>query len=246
MSVQDDRYNQPFYTKIAMVKILAFSGSIRRDAWNRKLIQCAVNATRAAGGDVTLIDLADYPLPLYNGDLEDHDGLPNSALRLKALFKNHDALLICSPEYNSSIPPLLKNTLDWVSREWQDESGLVPYQNKVAAIMAASPGQQDATAARLFDAALAAGGTAAGPSPWGLVVGARADALVIDSRSPAQLGIVPSHRLDALVFSGGEPALREVLVAGEVVLQGGRHRDQEVIANDFAEAMRALWSDATQ
>ncbi|MHB0982569.1 MAG: NADPH-dependent FMN reductase, partial [Thiobacillus sp.] len=123
-----------------MPKILAFSGSIRRDAWNRKLIQAAVDATRAAGGNVTLIDLADYPLPLYNGDLEDRDGLPDNALRLKALFKEHDALLIASPEYNSSVPPLLKNTIDWVSREWQGESGLAPYQNKVAAILAASPG----------------------------------------------------------------------------------------------------------
>ena len=123
-----------------MPKILAFSGSIRRDSWNRKLIQAAVDATRAAGGDVTLIDLADYPLPIYNGDLEDKEGLPDNALRLKALFKEHDALLISSPEYNSSIPPLLKNTIDWVSREWQGESGLVPYQNKVAAILAASPG----------------------------------------------------------------------------------------------------------
>ena len=124
-----------------MPKILAFSGSIRRDAWNRRLIQVAVDATRAAGGDVTLIDLADYPLPLYNGDLEDKDGQPDNALHLKALFKSHDAFLIASPEYNSSIPPLLKNTIDWVSREWQGESGLVPYQNKVAAILAASPGQ---------------------------------------------------------------------------------------------------------
>ena len=123
-----------------MPKILAFSGSIRHDAWNRKLIQAAVEATRAAGGDVTLIDLADYPLPLYNGDLEARDGLPDNAQRLKALFKAHDAFLISSPEYNSSIPPLLKNTIDWVSREWQGESGLVPYQNKVAAILAASPG----------------------------------------------------------------------------------------------------------
>lgn len=124
-----------------MPKILAFSGSIRRDSWNRKLIQVGVDATRAAGGNVTLIDLTDYPLPLYNGDLEDRDGLPDNALRLKALFKDHDAFLIASPEYNSSIPPLLKNTLDWVSREWQGESGLAPYQNKIAAIMAASPGQ---------------------------------------------------------------------------------------------------------
>ena len=123
-----------------MPKILAFSGSIRRDSCNRKLIRVAVEATRAAGGDVTLIDLADYPLPLYDGDLEDRDGLPDNALRLKALFKEHDALLIASPEYNSSMPPLLKNTIDWVSREWQGESGLVPYQNKVAAILSASPG----------------------------------------------------------------------------------------------------------
>ncbi|HEX7971327.1 MAG TPA: NAD(P)H-dependent oxidoreductase [Thiobacillus sp.] len=123
-----------------MPKILAFSGSIRRDSWNRKLIRVAVDTARAAGGDVTLIDLADYALPLYDGDLEDRDGLPGNALRLKALFKEHDALLIASPEYNSSIPPLLKNTFDWVSREWEGESGLVPYQNKVAAIMGASPG----------------------------------------------------------------------------------------------------------
>jgi NAD(P)H-dependent FMN reductase len=123
-----------------MPKILAFSGSIRRDSRNRKLIQSAVDATRAAGGEVTLIDLADYPLPLMDEDLEAREGLPANALRLKALFKEHDALLIASPEYNSSIPPLLKNTLDWVSREWQGESGLVPYQNKVAAILAASPG----------------------------------------------------------------------------------------------------------
>ena len=123
-----------------MPKILAFSGSIRRDSWNGKLIRAAVDATRAAGGDVTLIDLTDYPLPLMNEDLEAREGLPANALRLKALFKEHDALLIASPEYNSSIPPLLKNTLDWVSREWQGESGLVPYQNKLAAILAATPG----------------------------------------------------------------------------------------------------------
>ncbi len=124
-----------------MPKILAFSGSIRRDSWNRKLIRSAADAAQAAGGDVTLIDLADYPLPLMDEDLETREGLPANAQRLKALFKAHDALLISSPEYNSSIPPLLKNTLDWVSREWQGESGLVPYQGKVAAIMAASPYQ---------------------------------------------------------------------------------------------------------
>ncbi len=124
-----------------MTKILAFAGSIRRDSWNRKLIRSAVDAARAAGADVTLIDLADYPLPLMDEDLEAREGLPDNAQRLKALFKDHDAFLIASPEYNSSMPPLLKNTIDWVSRAWQGESGLVPYRNKVAAILAASPGQ---------------------------------------------------------------------------------------------------------
>ncbi|MEW6416365.1 MAG: NAD(P)H-dependent oxidoreductase [Pseudomonadota bacterium] len=123
-----------------MPKILAFAGSLRRDSWNRKLIQVAAEAARVAGAEVTLIDLADYPLPLMDEDLEARDGLPANAQRLKALFKAHDALLIASPEYNSSLPPLLKNTLDWVSREWQGESGLVPYAGKVAALLAASPG----------------------------------------------------------------------------------------------------------
>ena len=124
-----------------MIKILAFAGSARRDSWNRKLIHCAVASAKKSGADVTLIDLADYGLPLYDGDLEATEGVPQNALKLKALFKSHDALLIAAPEYNSSITPLLKNTLDWISREWQGESGLVPYQRKVAAILATSPGQ---------------------------------------------------------------------------------------------------------
>lgn len=123
-----------------MPKILAFAGSSRRESWNRKLIKVAADAATAAGGDVTLLELADYPLPLYNGDLETRDGLPDTAQHLKALFKAHDAFLIASPEYNSSIPPLLKNTIDWVSREWQGESGLVPFEHKVAALLATSTG----------------------------------------------------------------------------------------------------------
>ena len=124
-----------------MPKILAFAGSARRDSWNKKLVRVAADAASKGGSEVTLIDLADYRLPLYDADLEQAEGLPDNAIRLKTLFKAHDALLIAAPEYNSSITPLLKNTLDWVSREWQGESGLAPYQNKVAAIIAASPGQ---------------------------------------------------------------------------------------------------------
>lgn len=123
-----------------MTSFLAFAGSARRDSWNKKLIRSAVASAKNAGADVTLIDLADYRLPLYDGDLEAAEGVPENALKLKALFKAHQGLLIASPEYNSSITPLLKNTLDWISREWQGESGLVPYRHKVAAIMGASPG----------------------------------------------------------------------------------------------------------
>lgn len=124
-----------------MIKILAFAGSARRDSWNKKLINHAVTSAQNAGAQVTLIELADYPLALYDGDLEAASGVPENALKLKTLFKSHDALLIAAPEYNSSVTPLLKNTLDWISREWQGESGLVPYRGKIAAIMATSPGQ---------------------------------------------------------------------------------------------------------
>jgi chromate reductase len=123
-----------------MTKILAFAGSARRDSLNKKLIRVAAESAQQFGAEVTLIDLDDYTLPLYHGDLEASEGIPEPALRLKTLFKAHDALLIASPEYNSSLSPLLKNMIDWISREWQGESGLVPFKNKVAAIMSASPG----------------------------------------------------------------------------------------------------------
>jgi chromate reductase len=116
-------------------KILAFSGSARKESLNRKFLAFAVEAVRAAGGGVTLIDLNDYELPLYHGDLEDRDGMPANAARLVALVTEHAALLVASPEYNSMFTPLLKNTLDWCSRA--DEN---PFEGKVAAVLSASPG----------------------------------------------------------------------------------------------------------
>lgn len=122
-------------------KILAFAGSTRTDSFNKKLIRVAADAARAAGAEVTLIDLRDFPMPLFDGDLEDKEGLPENARRLKELFRSHDALLISSPEYNSSITAVLKNTIDWVSRtETDDEPALVAYRGKTAALLAASPG----------------------------------------------------------------------------------------------------------
>jgi len=124
-----------------MVKILAFSGSARENSYNQKLVKIAALGASKAGAKVTVIDLADYPLPLYNADLEKEQGLPENAKRLKQLMLEHDGLLIASPEYNSAFSPLLKNTIDWMSRaETKDEAPLAAYQGKVAAIMAASPG----------------------------------------------------------------------------------------------------------
>lgn len=120
--------------------ILVFAGSARSGSLNKKLARVAVEALQAAGATATFIDLADYPLPLYDGDLEARDGLPANARKLKDLFMAHQGLFIASPENNASVSALLKNTLDWISRQDGKESGLVPYQGKVAAIAGASPG----------------------------------------------------------------------------------------------------------
>lgn len=123
-----------------MAKIIAFAGSARKDSLNKKLVALAAERARAAGAEVTLVDLADYRMPLYDGDLESESGLPESAQKLKELFKAHDGFLIACPEYNSSITPLLKNTIDWCSRAEGDEEPLAAYSGKTAALLAASPG----------------------------------------------------------------------------------------------------------
>lgn len=116
-------------------RILAFSGSARRESLNRKLLAAATEAVRAAGGAVTVVDLNEFDLPLYHGDLEEQAGLPAAAVRLVELVQAHAGLLIASPEYNSQMTPLLKNTIDWVSRAEEN-----PFTGKVAAVVAASPG----------------------------------------------------------------------------------------------------------
>ena len=117
------------------IRVLAFSASARRESLNRKLLAIAVAETRTAGAEVTLLDLNDYALPLYHGDLEDSEGLPANAGKLIELVQQHHALLIASPEYNSMFTPLLKNTLDWCTRG--DDN---PFIGKIAAVASASPG----------------------------------------------------------------------------------------------------------
>ena len=121
-------------------KILAFAGSTRVDSFNKKLVKIAAEGARTAGADVTVIDLRDFPMPLYDGDLEAKDGIPLNAIKLKKLFLENQGLLISAPEYNSSISGVLKNTIDWISRPVPGEGDLACFDKKVAALVSASPG----------------------------------------------------------------------------------------------------------
>lgn len=125
---------------MSTVKILAFAGSTRTGSYNKKLIKVAGAEARRLGAEVTVIDLRDYALPIYDGDLEDSQGLPENARKLKDLFFSHDAFLISSPEYNSSVSGVLKNALDWVSRPAPQEKPLQAFTGKVVGLLSASPG----------------------------------------------------------------------------------------------------------
>ena len=126
---------------MSTIKILAFAGSTRTGSFNKKLIKIAAEGARAAGAEVTLIDLRDFPMPLYDGDLETESGLPENAKKIKQLMIAHQGFLISSPEYNSSIPGVLKNTIDWASREeTDDEPPLVCFRGKAIGLLSASPG----------------------------------------------------------------------------------------------------------
>jgi chromate reductase, NAD(P)H dehydrogenase (quinone) len=122
------------------MKILMFSGSIRAASLNGRLITRAHEIAAELGHEATLINLGDFDLPLYDGDLEDKDGLPADALRLKQMISEVDALVISSPEYNGFFPGLLKNTLDWCSRAGGGLDGRATYEGKECIVMAASPG----------------------------------------------------------------------------------------------------------
>jgi NAD(P)H-dependent FMN reductase len=124
----------------AAPRILAFAGATRTESFNKKLIRLGAEAAREAGAEVTLIDLRDFPMPLYDGDLEAAERLPHMARELKRLMIEHDGFFLSCPEYNSSISSVLKNALDWVSRPQPDEPPRVAFRGKVAALLAASPG----------------------------------------------------------------------------------------------------------
>lgn len=126
------------------MKILVFAGSTRQQSFNRRLAQVAAGMAQSAGAQVTLLELGDLDIPMYNADLEAR-GTPPDVLRLKALLHAHPAWIICSPEYNGSYTALLKNTIDWASSPvtgdatWSD--GTRPFRGKVVGMLSASNGR---------------------------------------------------------------------------------------------------------
>lgn len=121
-------------------RILAFSGSLRADSWNQKVVTVAADAARAAGAEVTVVHLADFDLPVLNEDTHRTDGMPAGAVALKDHLCAHEGLLIASPEYNSSLTAALKNAIDWASVSREGEAPMACFRGKVAGLLAASPG----------------------------------------------------------------------------------------------------------
>ncbi len=122
-------------------KVLAIAGSASHKSVNKQLLSEATSMARALGAEVTVIDLKDYPIPFYNADEEASCGMPQKAKELRQLMIQSDAIMIASPEYNASIPALLKNVIDWASRSPDAKFSNEAFQNKKFAIMSSAPGQ---------------------------------------------------------------------------------------------------------
>ena len=122
-------------------KILVFAGSLRTGSYNARLAALATKLLALAEAEPTRISLQDFPLPFYDGDLEAKSGPPEHAVKLKHLMMQHAGVFIAAGEYNASVTPLLKNTIDWISRvRGQNEAPLAAFRNRIFALGAASPG----------------------------------------------------------------------------------------------------------
>lgn len=121
-------------------KILALAGSLREHSYNKRVLRTAISGARAAGAEVTEIDLRDYPMPLYNPDEHGENGFDENALKFQQILSEHDGILLASPEYNGSLPGGLKNAVDWASRKSERFGQIEVFKGKTAAIMTASPG----------------------------------------------------------------------------------------------------------
>ena len=122
-------------------RLLFLAGSSREASFNKKLARLAATIAEANGIPATFADLGDYPMPLYDDDLEARDGVPENALKLERLMRVHQGIFIAAPEYNAGMTPLLKNTIDWISRVREEGSPpLEVYKTRIFAIASASPG----------------------------------------------------------------------------------------------------------
>jgi NAD(P)H-dependent FMN reductase len=133
---------------MSALRILVIPGSLRTGSHNAKLAMAAAYEFAQAGVDVTRISLGDFPLPIYDGDLQAKSGVPKNAINLKRMMGSHHGVVIVTPEYNSSVPPLVKNTIDWITRV-QDphESRGQVFREKPFALAAASEGRLGGTRA---------------------------------------------------------------------------------------------------
>ncbi|HSJ39906.1 MAG TPA: NAD(P)H-dependent oxidoreductase [Xanthobacteraceae bacterium] len=131
---------------MAVPRILVIPGSLRAKSYNVRLAALASKQLTLADADVTRISLVDYPLPIYDADTAEESGPPHNAFKLKQLMSAHQGIFIASPEYNASLTPLIKNTIDWISviRE-RGEPPLAAYQNRVFALGGASPRRSGAS-----------------------------------------------------------------------------------------------------
>src|ERR1700758_1411381 len=127
---------------MSALKILVIPGSLRTGSLNARLAAAAVHEFAQAGAEVTRISLADFPLPIYDGDLQSKSGVPRNAINLKRMIGAHHGVLMVTPEYNSSVPPLVKNTIDWVTRvQDANEARGQAFRGRAFAIAAASEGR---------------------------------------------------------------------------------------------------------
>lgn len=123
-----------------MVKIIVLAGSVRKESMNQKIASAASSHAKSMI-EVEYINLKDYPMPIYDGDIEMNEGVPISVKKLRKKFIKSNGFIIASPEYNSSISPLLKNVIDWLSRKDGDDENLAAFTSKIALLISASPGK---------------------------------------------------------------------------------------------------------
>jgi len=184
-------------------KILVFAGSIRSGSFNARLAALATKELTLADVDVTRVSLIDYPLPIYDGDLEVQTGVPDNAVKLKRMMMTHRGIFIASPEYNASVTPLLKNTLDWISRVREvNEHPLAAYKGRVFALGAASNGTLGGYRSLMALRQILELGCGATVLPDQIAVREAATAFddddqLRDERSARQLKTVLAHLVDA-------------------------------------------------